>query len=99
MGARMFSPDTGRYIQEDQYEDAVGDLNLGSDPLTGDRYGLAGGNPVGFVEIDGHEPASSFTSGCDSSYGRHCSGAAGRQHQRSVTKARRIQRQVTQTGS
>jgi RHS repeat-associated protein len=56
MGARRFSPDPGRYLQEDQLDGALGDLQLSDDPLTGDRYGLAGANPVNFVEADGHTP-------------------------------------------
>jgi RHS repeat-associated protein len=56
MGARRFTPDPGRYLQEDQLDDALGDLSLSDDPLTADRYGLAGGNPANFVESDGHMP-------------------------------------------
>ena len=55
MGARRFGPQQGRFWQRDAYEDALGDLGLGLDPLTGNRYALAGGNPVSFVERDGHE--------------------------------------------
>jgi RHS repeat-associated protein len=54
MGARFFSPDYGSFLQEDYLREALGDLDLASDPLTGTRYGLAGGNPINFVEIDGH---------------------------------------------
>ena len=54
MGARRFSPDTGRFIQRDQYHDALADLGLATDPLSGNRYALAAGNPLSFVEVDGH---------------------------------------------
>jgi RHS repeat-associated protein len=54
MGARRFAPDTGRFIQQDQYDDALDDLDLSTDPLTQNRYSLAGGNPISFVETDGH---------------------------------------------
>jgi RHS repeat-associated protein len=54
MGARFFSPEYGTFIQEDYYRDALADLDLATDPLTGTRYGLTGGNPINFVEIDGH---------------------------------------------
>ncbi|HEX2084376.1 MAG TPA: LamG-like jellyroll fold domain-containing protein [Solirubrobacteraceae bacterium] len=54
MGARRFSPETSRFLQEDQFEDALGDLQLSSDSLSNNRYSLAGGNPVSFVEDDGH---------------------------------------------
>jgi RHS repeat-associated protein len=54
MGARMFSPDYGSFLQEDYLRDALQDIDLATDPLTGTRYGLTGGNPINFVEIDGH---------------------------------------------
>jgi RHS repeat-associated protein len=54
MGARRFGPDTGRFLQADLLEGALGDLGLAADPLTGNRYALAGGNPVSYVEWDGH---------------------------------------------
>jgi RHS repeat-associated protein len=54
MGARRFGPDVGRFLQADLLEGALGDLGLAADPLTGNRYALAGGNPVSFVEVDGH---------------------------------------------
>lgn len=54
MGARHFGPDVNRFLQADLLEGALGDLGLAADPLTGNRYALAGGNPVGYVEWDGH---------------------------------------------
>ncbi len=54
MGARRFGPDTTRFIQQDFLFSALGGLSLSLDPLTQNRYGLAGGNPVSFVEWDGH---------------------------------------------
>jgi RHS repeat-associated protein len=56
MGARRFAPDTGRFISSDFYTDALADTGLSTDPLTQNRYALAGGNPVGYVESDGHRP-------------------------------------------
>lgn len=56
MGARRFSPDIGRFIQRDMYNDALGDLDLATDTLTGNRYSFAGGNPISYVELDGHIP-------------------------------------------
>src|SRR5947207_9023349 len=55
MGARRFGPDTGRFLQQDRYQGALSDLGLGLDPLTQNRYSLAGGNPVGYIERDGHQ--------------------------------------------
>ena len=56
MGFRRFSPDIGRFTQSDLYQDALADVDLAADPLTQNRYGFAGGNPISFVEVDGHEP-------------------------------------------
>ena len=56
MGARQFGPELGQFLQEDRLDDALGDVSLSSDPLTGNRYALAGGNPVSFIEWDGHAP-------------------------------------------
>lgn len=58
MGARRFSPDVGRFMQRDQYMGALSNLGLGSDPLTQNRYSLAGGNPLSFIESDGHRPVA-----------------------------------------
>ena len=54
MGARRFAPGTASFLQEDVYDDALNDLGLSLDPLTQNRYSLAGGNPISFVEVDGH---------------------------------------------
>lgn len=55
MGARHFSPDTTRFLQDDALAGAMANLSLSTDPLTGNRYGLAAGNPISFVEVDGHQ--------------------------------------------
>jgi YD repeat-containing protein len=54
MGARRFGPDLGGFLQQDQFEGALADLGLTLDPLSQNRYALAGGNPVSYVEWDGH---------------------------------------------
>ena len=53
MGARRFGP-AGRFLQRDYLGGALGDLGLSLDPLTQNRYSLAGGNPITFVEWNGH---------------------------------------------
>ena len=58
MGARRYSPAAGRWLQQDGYSGALGDLSLSADPLTANRYLFAGANPVGFVELDGHRIAN-----------------------------------------
>jgi RHS repeat-associated protein len=59
MGARRYSPDAARFLQVDYFNGALADLALSSDPLTSNRYGLAGGNPLSFIEWDGHMPVPS----------------------------------------
>lgn len=54
MGARRFGPDTARFLQRDAFNGATADLGLALDPLTQNRYALASGNPISFVEWDGH---------------------------------------------
>ncbi len=54
MGARRYTPGTGRFLQFDQYDGVVDNLGLSLDSLTQNRYALAGGDPVTFVETDGH---------------------------------------------
>ncbi len=41
----------------DQYQGALADLTLSADPLTQNRYNLAGSNPLSAVEYDGHKLA------------------------------------------
>ena len=54
MGARRYGPDTTRFLQQDMYAGALADLGLTLDPLTQNRYALAAGNPISYIETDGH---------------------------------------------
>ncbi|MGA4838855.1 DNRLRE domain-containing protein [Streptomyces sp. G45] len=54
MGFRDYSPGLNRFLTRDMYNGALADMNLVSDPLTGNRYAFAGGNPTTFLEFDGH---------------------------------------------
>ncbi len=54
MGARRFDPSAQRFLQLDQFQGALADLGLGSDPLTQNRYDLGASNPLSGVEYDGH---------------------------------------------
>ena len=54
MGARRYSASVGRFLQYDVFYDALAGLRLASDVIAANRYSLAGGNPVTFVELDGH---------------------------------------------
>jgi RHS repeat-associated protein len=53
-GARQYAPDTSHFLTADVFHGALANLGLSSDLLTQDRYGLAGGNPLSFIEWDGH---------------------------------------------
>jgi RHS repeat-associated protein len=54
MGVRRFGVDVSRFLTQDLYYGALSNLSLSVDPLTQNRYGLAGGNPISFREWDGH---------------------------------------------
>jgi RHS repeat-associated protein len=54
MGFRDYDPGLNRYLTRDLYNGALADMNLATDPFTGNRYAFGGGNPVSFIEIDGH---------------------------------------------
>ncbi|TGA90940.1 RHS repeat-associated core domain-containing protein, partial [Streptomyces sp. MZ04] len=56
MGFRDYSPGLNRFTTRDMYNGALADMGLGTDPLTGNRYAFAGGNPTSLVELDGHVP-------------------------------------------
>jgi RHS repeat-associated protein len=66
MQARHYRPDVGRFLTQDRYESARGDLNLQSDPLTQNRYVFGGANPVNNVEFDGHFHCAAALRGCHS---------------------------------
>ncbi|MFH8928841.1 DNRLRE domain-containing protein [Streptomyces pristinaespiralis] len=54
MGFRDYDPGLNRFLTRDMYNGALADMGLGTDPFTGNRYAFTGGNPVSFIEIDGH---------------------------------------------
>src|SRR5262249_16030518 len=53
-GERRFDSGTAKFLQQDLYHDGLADLNLTIDALSENRYSLAGGNPLSFIESDGH---------------------------------------------
>ncbi len=54
MGARRYSPGTGRWLQQDLYYGAFDNLGLAQDPLNANRYLFTGANPINYLELDGH---------------------------------------------
>ncbi|CAL9412059.1 hypothetical protein SUDANB106_01689 [Streptomyces sp. enrichment culture] len=54
MGFRNYDPGLNRFLTRDLYGGALADMGLATDPFTNNRYAFAGGNPISFVELDGH---------------------------------------------
>ncbi|GIH63206.1 hypothetical protein Msi02_40230 [Microbispora siamensis] len=54
MGFRDYNPNLNRFLTLDYYNSALDDLTLGTDPWTANRYAFTGGNPITFIELDGH---------------------------------------------
>ena len=75
MGARRYSATigAGRFLQSDAYEGAGSDLDLSLDPLSVNRYAFAAGNPLSYLETDGH--AFIAGAGNGSSQGRRTASA------------------------
>jgi RHS repeat-associated protein len=64
MGFRDYNPGLNRFLTRDTYNGALADLNLGTNPWTGNRYAFTGGNPISRIEIDGH-----WCDGCNDGQG------------------------------
>ncbi|NNJ07593.1 DNRLRE domain-containing protein [Streptomyces sp. PKU-MA01144] len=56
MGFRDYNPELNRFTTRDMYTGALADMRLGTDLMTSNRYAFTGGNPVNWIEVDGHEP-------------------------------------------
>ncbi len=54
MGFRNYAPGLNQFLSRDMYDGALGDMQLSTDPFTGNRYTFAAGNPVSNIELDGH---------------------------------------------
>jgi RHS repeat-associated protein len=62
MGARYFGTDISHFLTPDLFRGALQNVGLSLNPLSMDRYGLAGGNPTSFSEWDGHVAVADDTS-------------------------------------
>ncbi|MFI1098509.1 DNRLRE domain-containing protein [Streptomyces sp. NPDC020917] len=60
MGFRDYDPGLNTFTTRDMYDGALADMNLSTDPLTGNRYAFGGGNPTSNIELDGHRPDDCF---------------------------------------
>ncbi|MEU8804883.1 polymorphic toxin-type HINT domain-containing protein, partial [Spirillospora sp. NPDC048819] len=58
MGFRNYDPGLNRFLTRDTYGGALDDMGLATDPFTMNRYAFAGGNPISFVDLDGHNPCT-----------------------------------------
>jgi RHS repeat-associated protein len=91
--ARMYRPDIGRFLSPDRYESAAADLSLQLDPTTNNRYVFSAADPINNIDIDGHEPPSSYTNGCDVLYGSD--DRCGQESEAAQETSERDQRTVT----
>jgi RHS repeat-associated protein len=65
MGFRNYDPGLNTFTTRDMYNGALADMNLSTDPLTGNRYAFGGGNPTSNIELDGHRLVADDGSGCE----------------------------------
>jgi RHS repeat-associated protein len=56
MGFRDYSPGLNQFLTRDTYNGALDDVDLATDPFTGNRYAFAAGNPVNLLDLTGHDP-------------------------------------------
>jgi len=56
LGSRTYDPSKAAFLSQDTYRDAPpqGDLAVGTDPLTQNRYTYVNGDPVNLTDPDGH---------------------------------------------
>ncbi len=69
MGFRTYDPGLNTFTTRDMYDGALADMNLSTNPLTGNRYAFGGGNPTTNIELDGHMLAPVGGGGGDSPSG------------------------------
>jgi RHS repeat-associated protein len=68
MGFRDYSPGLNRFLVRDTYNGALADLNLATNPYTGNRYAFTAGNPITNIELDGHRQCEGAYT-CDATSG------------------------------
>jgi len=95
MGFRDYDPGLNRFLTRDMYNDALSDMQLTLDPWNMNRYAFAGGNPISFVELDGHRYIVADGVDAPSSTGRVSWDYAWRDHIE-TEKIKRIQKQEQQ---
>jgi len=54
MGFRNYSAGLNQFLSRDMYNGALADMQLVTDPFTGNRYTFGAGNPISNIELDGH---------------------------------------------
>jgi RHS repeat-associated protein len=76
-GVRNYSPGSDHFLTPDVFHGALADLQLSSDLLTQDRYALAGGSPLSYIDWSGHMPANDGSAGGASSPSPVAAGTCG----------------------
>jgi RHS repeat-associated protein len=54
MGFRNYSANLNAFLSRDMYNGVLADMQLTTDPFTGNRYTFGAGNPISNIELDGH---------------------------------------------
>ena len=70
LGSRTYDPAKTAFLSQDTYRNAApqGDLALGTDPLTQNRYNYVNGDPINLADPSGHDPINAGSAGnhtCD----------------------------------
>ncbi len=66
MGSRTYDPARATFLTPDTYRASQpqADLSVGVDPLTMNRYAYVNGDPVNFIDPDGHGLCNPFDADC-----------------------------------
>lgn len=63
MGSRHYNPSINRFLTPDSFGGGMADQALSMGAGTANRYGFAGGNPVNFIDLEGHNAVSDVLGG------------------------------------
>jgi RHS repeat-associated protein len=91
LGARTYDPGKAGFLTPDVYRSGAPEQNLsiGSDPMTANRYAYVNGDPVNYIDPDGHAPTRWIGVGCDEATECTPQAVAERERKRRAEEARR----------